>query len=731
MKKLLLCVLISVDLVGCSTAIEKQEYIGEPYLSSNLSKTEIGKPKVRFEHDSIIITPYIYSYFTKYWDVIISGSTFDDYIHKAIMSDVRRNIGYDSRGLIVTVKSDNSEITLPLSKGNKIHTSLEELNNPDKFTVFLSYKGETEEYDFFVPKANQAIQQSLTSDGFSISNRLDQVDSWSNVPVSDKLSEKATFKKINSLFDQYIERYVATIQKPTIPELIAFPEITQPKLPASPVLDKSQFETKAEFQQRVQIALDKRNKTIEIIQAEYRQTVEKRNDELASYLTKREKEISELVDGYNNRKEEQSKNINIAKVKQTAYAFIEVLGSPYLDKINYDAESQVLYGTIKMTKSKYQEKVSIQVSSEDAKYIFENKEQVPVSLSYLVINDEVKLNKVSVYKEDTQYLAKVSDTEYKADEMRVVINTDKKLSKAEHLQTTDIAQAKASSLQNPSLTDEYSISAVTFVKNKELEVGKAAFNDDIPTLLKNTKQRTVSKKRWLFVVGIEDYQQTDNIQYSRRSAELFIQVAQKKLGIYKRNTYSLIDEQATVGQIKDKMKLMLKNVKKGDDIYFYYNGHGIPDPQDNNEPYLLASDKIPDFVTDDAYFKLENFYQQFTNSKADKVVAFVDSCFSGATDGVAIIKGVAASRLAPKKVSFDQSKMVVMSAGTKKQYSNVYTDKGNRLFSYFVMKELLNDERQVSAIYKDVRRNVRETSLDMGDLKLQEPSLSGNQSLSI
>ena len=789
MKKLLLCILISASLTGCSVVTENEYPVGKPYVSTNVNKIEIARPTVEFEQDVIIISPNILSYFTEYQKArvsetivdkettikhhIINGVTStvlfglpillsasdeftmypcdgaltakgkpelntvkcvttisDKGIKETALREISKKTYYDNSNLIVTIKSDKGEISLPLSKDNKIYTSLEELNNPDEFTIIVSYGDESEAYDIDVPAISKYIQKSVKKDGFVISNIRNKGNVLNDYPEDERLSEKATFKNINHLFDESIERYITTVQEPKIPELKVFPEIPEPKLPPAPVLDKSQFETKSEFQKRVQMALDERNKTIENIQIEYRRKVDKRNAELKLYLTFREKEVTKLIDGYNSRKGQINNNIEKAKVKQTAYAFKKVLGNPYIDELNYDAETQTLYGVIKMTLSEYQEKVSIQVPSKDARTIFEDKGNVGVSISYQIVNEKVELEQISIKKGDTSYLAKIDNTEYKADDTRVVINTDKKLNNVEQLKATDLMLGETSLLQNPSLTDEYSISAITFVRNKELQVGEKAFNDDIPTLLKNAKQRTISKKRWLFVVGIENYQQTDNVQYSRRSAELFVQVAQKKLGISKRNTYSLIDEQATVGQIKDKMRLMLKNVNKGDEIYFYYNGHGIPDPQDDNQPYLLASDKIPDFVTDDPYFKLENFYQQLTNSKADKVVAFVDSCFSGATDGISIIKGVAASRLAPKQVSFDQNKMVVMSAGTKKQYSNVYLDKGNRLFSYFVMKELLNNERQVSAIYKDVRKNVRETSLDMGDLKLQEPSLSGNQSLS-
>jgi len=123
---------------------------------------------------------------------------------------------------------------------------------------------------------------------------------------------------------------------------------------------------------------------------------------------------------------------------------------------------------------------------------------------------------------------------------------------------------------------------------------------------------------------------------------------------------------------------------------------------------------------------LKNIYKQLSDSKASKVVAFVDSCFSGATDGVSIIKGVAGSRLAPKKVIFDKSKMVVLTAGQKKQYSNMYQEKGHRMFSYFVMRSLLAGKKDINMLYKEVSCKTSEASNELGALKKQEPTLDGN-----
>jgi hypothetical protein len=96
-----------------------------------------------------------------------------------------------------------------------------------------------------------------------------------------------------------------------------------------------------------------------------------------------------------------------------------------------------------------------------------------------------------------------------------------------------------------------------------------------------------------------------------------------------------------------------------------------------------------------------------------------------------VIKGVAASRLVPKKVSFDKSKMVVLTAGKDKQYSNMYEEKGHRLFSYFLMKSLLKGKTNIDDIYKEVYTNVKDESYKMGDMKIQEPTIEGNKKLQL
>jgi hypothetical protein len=257
------------------------------------------------------------------------------------------------------------------------------------------------------------------------------------------------------------------------------------------------------------------------------------------------------------------------------------------------------------------------------------------------------------------------------------------------------------------------------------------YGDDIPGLLEKTPAAPKDLTRWLVVIGIENYRFTDHIDYARRSAELFTAVAQRKLGIDDSRVRSMIDEEATAGAIETQIRWLTENVKNGDTIYFYYNGHGIPNKDEDNEPYILPQDSSPKMITQKKFFRLKDFYTMLTNTPASKVVAFVDSCFSGATDDKTLFPGAAAARLAPKKVTFDTERMAVLTAGTGTQFSNRYSQRKHRLFTYYLMQSLLEGQKEIDGIYRRVSVKVEDVSLKLGDIYRQQPTLEGNKKISL
>ena len=89
----------------------------------------------------------------------------------------------------------------------------------------------------------------------------------------------------------------------------------------------------------------------------------------------------------------------------------------------------------------------------------------------------------------------------------------------------------------------------------------------------------------------------------------------------------------------------------------------------------------------------------------------------------------------PKIVDFDKSKMVVITAGKGYQYSNGYDKKAHRMFSFFAMKNILenpNPHMQISEVYTKIKNETYEASLEeYGDLRTQEPQIEGNEKMKL
>ena len=266
----------------------------------------------------------------------------------------------------------------------------------------------------------------------------------------------------------------------------------------------------------------------------------------------------------------------------------------------------------------------------------------------------------------------------------------------------------------------FAIMPATFYKGEQ----KVELND-LQKKLEGITEFSTDPTKWAIIIAPEKYDETDDVSYSIQSGKTFEQLAQKVLHVSPRRTYSLIGEDATMGKIKNRMNKLMKFVREGDTIYFYYSGHGIPDIE-TKEPYLLPKDLDPSYVVDEPSFKLANLYKRLQDSKASKVVAFIDSCFSGATDNKTLFKGVAAPRIKAKTVKIDKTKMFVMTAGQDKQFSNMYKDKEMRLFSYFLMKNLIDGEDDMRKVFKATKKEVESTSFEFGDQYYQSPTAAGN-----
>ena len=381
-------------------------------------------------------------------------------------------------------------------------------------------------------------------------------------------------------------------------------------------------------------------------------------------------------------------NIDSITNKYMSIAYNTIYGKPVVEAINYDADNELFYGILKSTKGNLSEKIAISVPLSIAKEFYYADKKAKVLYQYK--DGKVYLKNIIVPYSGKNYMAVLNKMNYKPSNLKVALY-------------------------------------------KDIEYGEkliAKLNNDIPKLLKQAKPHKIDKHKWLFIIGIENYEYTNPVKYSTNSAKEFKEVMKKRVGIPENNIRILINHGATSSQIDYRLRDMLRRVKKGDTIYFYYSGHGIPVPSQNNTAYMLAQDMNPAYLNDKR-FQLQTIYKELSSSKASKVIAFIDSCFSGGTDNQSLIKGVAATRLKPKKVKFNTNKMVVISAGSGTQYSNKYDEKTNRLFTYYVMRGIIKNNTDLDRLYNYVKSNVQEKSYEMGASYEQVPVYHGNIKLKL
>ena len=447
-----------------------------------------------------------------------------------------------------------------------------------------------------------------------------------------------------------------------------------PKPPKGLKLVKDEFETQKEFEARVSKAKAKQQRLVAIYESKIQKIKVK------------------------------AKKIAIKKALQYVW------GKPIVTNLKYDADNEIFVANISFEKKdSFNKKVAIKVKRDIAREFKKSFSNLKPKAIFEVINDSVSLKEIKIAFKSKNHIAMFTD--YDIQDLKTVVT----------------------------IADDYNINTkidtniiIDNSKVAHLDSSKLKDFGELERLLRNAKQERIDNKKWLFIIGIEQYENTANIVYARRTAKMFAKVAQKTLGIGKHHTFILLDSKATSGAIKNKFKRMLRGVKEGDSIYFYYNGHGIPAPNRNNEPFMLAYDIEPDFVSDDNFFDLKNIYGKLSSSKANKVIAFVDSCFSGMTDKNVLIKGVAATRLRARKVKLDKNKMVVLTAGKGYQYSNGYDKRGYRLFSYYVMKNIIEGKKDIKSLYKNIKKQTYQTSYEeYGDMRVQEPQIYGNKNFGL
>lgn len=225
---------------------------------------------------------------------------------------------------------------------------------------------------------------------------------------------------------------------------------------------------------------------------------------------------------------------------------------------------------------------------------------------------------------------------------------------------------------------------------------------------------------YALIIGIEKYRDVPPPTGARGDAEKFAVLVRQTLGVPESHIQVALDDRASKSDIEKNLDWLKANVPAGARIYFYFSGHGAPDPI-RGTSYLLPYDGDPRFLERTA-LPMGDVLRALSQTKAREVLAMTDTCFSGAGGRSVLPPGARALvRVQTAPVS---ASVALLSAASGAEISGPAPGTANGLFTSHVLDGLgqakadMNGDGQVSLdelaayvkprVARDAKRDNRE-----------------------
>ncbi|HIJ95247.1 MAG TPA: hypothetical protein HPP94_05850 [Desulfuromonadales bacterium] len=262
---------------------------------------------------------------------------------------------------------------------------------------------------------------------------------------------------------------------------------------------------------------------------------------------------------------------------------------------------------------------------------------------------------------------------------------------------------------------------VRLVTVKERETAPvAAAQDDIGMVpLLAVTRRAFNDRDLALVIGIERYQNVPKSDFAYNDARS-IKAYLLSLGFAERNIEFLADERATLSAIRKSVESWLPNrVKSGSRIFFYYSGHGAPDPA-TGEASIVPYDGDPSYLNDTGY-PIKRLYEKLGAAKAAEVIVVMDSCFSGSGGRSVLAKGARPLVLMADTLVVPPG-MAILASTQGSQISTSFEEKEHGVFTYYFLKAIKEGKGDIDAVYRYLKPLVEDTA--KGQNVSQSPVLS-------
>jgi hypothetical protein len=198
------------------------------------------------------------------------------------------------------------------------------------------------------------------------------------------------------------------------------------------------------------------------------------------------------------------------------------------------------------------------------------------------------------------------------------------------------------------------------------------------------------------LIGISRYAAIRSLRYADRDAMALAEYLEKQVGVPRANITLLVNDQATLVNLKRVLGTELKRrAAEKDTVIIFYAGHGAPEadaanPDDDGlEKYLVPHDGDPRdlYTTGLPMREVENILQRLS---AERVVVITDACYSGATGGRTFSTGSRRAVVSDNflaRLSRGRGR-VVLTASRASEVSEERDELKHGVFTYYLLEGL-------------------------------------------
>jgi hypothetical protein len=196
-------------------------------------------------------------------------------------------------------------------------------------------------------------------------------------------------------------------------------------------------------------------------------------------------------------------------------------------------------------------------------------------------------------------------------------------------------------------------------------------------------------RQWAVLIGIEKYQKVNPLRYTANDVRILAETLRVRGGYPPECVLEITDQSAdpalqpTKAVLMEKLSQWLKKPGPKDQILVYFSGHGLRDAR--QKMYLVPIDCDPAKPADTA-IPVTWLRQQIAACQADSKLLILDACHAGSEKGEDTAGDVAAETLGTAFKGLE--KVVTLASSTADQKSQIWDDKKQSLFSYWLNQGL-------------------------------------------